>query len=284
MDKNTINLRDKAEFEIEVSNNVFWIPANSLGHTRYTDEDIKSMLLLNPSKKRQKIDNLYEAVQLYQTSKFKGVIDNVRTLEEDTVIMWVFHKNGFNSVITNEGCCAADSNWLSYILNEKYDEIGCFGFCQSDGNGHITNYIRHGEWYYFIDMMMQRHDSVKDSVIENGDIDDYNKNWAFAYIHKAYSFDDYVKYCLGKYDQPPVLFYKTKKSECLCIGNEYCWEENQKIKGYNLIQKSNKFLFYADSVEILYAENDSVYGFKNSKAVEPNWSSLSGSFMYDIQK
>jgi hypothetical protein len=274
MNKDTINLRNAAEFEIEVFPDVFWIPANMLGHTRYTEEDIKSILLLSPSEKQSKINNLYEAIQLYQASKFKGMIDNVRVLEEDTVILWVFHKTGFDSVRTNEGCCAADSNWLSYILDDNYDEIGCFCFCQSDGNGHITNYIKHNGWYYFLDMMMQRYDSVQDTVSENGDIDDYNKNYMSAYIHKAKNFDAYIKYCLEKHDNPPILFYKTKKSECVSIGNEYMWEENQAIKGWNLVQKSNKFLFYADSIEILYSENDSVYELKDSKAVEPNWSSI----------
>lgn len=274
MNKDTINLRNEANFEIEVYPNVFWIPANTLGYTRYTNEDINTMVLLSPTEKKQKINNLYEALQLYQASKFKGIIDNVRVIEEDTCIIWVFHKNGFDSVRTNEGCCAADTNWLSYILNDKYDKIGCFCFCQSDGNGHITSYIKQGEWYYFLDMMMQRYDSLQSTVVENGNIEDYNKNWIFAYIHKAKSFDDYIKYCLNKHENPPILFYKTKNPECLCIGNEYSWEENQKIKGWNLTQKSNKFLFYADSIEILYSENDSVYEFKNSKAVEPNWSSI----------
>jgi hypothetical protein len=66
MNKDTINLRDEADFEIEVFSNVYWIPANTLGHTQYTEEDIKSMLLLNPNEKN---NNLYEALQLYQISK-----------------------------------------------------------------------------------------------------------------------------------------------------------------------------------------------------------------------
>jgi hypothetical protein len=73
MNKDTINLRKKETFEIEVSPNIFWIPVNSLGHTRYTDEEIKSILVLSPNEKRQKINNLYEAIQLFQASKFKGI-------------------------------------------------------------------------------------------------------------------------------------------------------------------------------------------------------------------
>jgi len=280
MNKDTLNLRDGAIFEIEVAPNVYWIPVNVLGHTRYTDEEIKSILKLSPSEKRQEINNLYEAVQLFQASKFKGVIDNVRVLEEDTTVLWVFHKNGFDSVRTNEGCCAADSNWLSYMLNGRYDEIGCFGFCQSDGNGHITNYIKNGEWYYFIDMMMQRYDSIKSTAVENGNLDDYKNNSMSAYLHKAKSFSDYIKYYRVNNENSPIIFYRTKNSECVCIGNEYSWEENKKIKGYNLVQKSDKFLFYADSVEILFSENDSTYELKSTKAVKPHWAQIK-SFDFD---
>ena len=276
MNKNTMNLRNNAEFEIEISNNVFWIPANILGHTKYTDEDIKSILLLNPNEKKQKINNLYEAVQLYQASAFRGIIDNIRVVEEDTSNLWVFHKTGFDSVRTNEGCCAADSNWLSYILADKYDEIGCFGLCQSDGNGHITNYIKNDDWYYFLDMMMQRHDSAKGIGIENGNIDDFYKNEAFGYIYKAKSFKDYINYCLSVYPNPPILFYRTNQPECVCIGREYFWQADKEKSLYNLMQKSNKTLFFADSVDVLYAENDSIYEFRNSKAVAPNWSLIKG--------
>jgi hypothetical protein len=192
LNKDTINLRDSANFEIEVYPNVFWIPANALGYTRYTNDEVKKNLSLAPNEKRQKINNLYEAIQLFQMSKFKGIIDNVRVLEEDTTILWVFHKKGFDAVRTNEGCCAANSNWLSYMLHDRYDEIGCFGICEADGNGHIINYIKNGDWYFFIDMMMQRFDSVKDTAVENGNSDDYKNNIMPAYIYKTKSFDDFI--------------------------------------------------------------------------------------------
>ena len=274
MTKDTINLRDDADFEIEVFRNVFWIPANILGKTRYTDEDIKSIVLLDPAEKKRKINNLYEAVQLFQASRFKGIIDNVRVLEEDTAILWVFHKTGFDSIRTNEGCCAADSNWLSYILNGVYDETGCFGFRQSDGNGHLTSYIKHDGWHYFLDMMMQRHDSAQNIGIESGNIDDFYKNEAFGYIYKAKSFKDYIDYCFSVYNNPPVLFYKTTNSECLGIGTEYYWQTNDDHSLCHLMQKSEKTLFYINSVEILYSKNDVIYEFKNTKAVEPDWSSI----------
>jgi len=272
MSKDTINLRDETKFEIEVFYNIFWVSANILGHTRYTNEDMKSIVLLSPSQKQSKINNLYEAIQLYQASKFKRIIDNVRIIEEETSNIWVYHKNGFDSVRTNEGCCAASSNWLSYILNDNYDEIGCFGFCQSDGNGHITNYIRHNGWYYFLDITMQGYDSAQIGI-ENGNLDDFYVNEVFGYIFKAKCFENYIDFCLNIYSNPPILFYKTNQSECVCIGTEYIWQADNEKNLYNLLQKSNKTLFYRNSVEILYSINNNAE-FRDKTAVEPNWSKI----------
>ena len=216
------------------------------------------MLSLNPEEKRQRIGNLYEALQLYQASRFKGIIDNVRVLEEDTAILWVFHKGGYAAVRTNEGCCAADSNWLSYMLNGAYDDIGCLGYGQADGNGHITSYIRCGEWLYFIDMMMQRHDSIKPDAAETGNL------------------DEYIQHLLAKLPSPPILFYKTKASECVCIGTRYGWEPNHALSGWNLVQQSHAFLFCEGMVDILYASNDSSHALTKTTAVAPNWALLAG--------
>lgn len=37
----TANLRIKASYEIEVSEDVYWVPVNQLGGTRYTNSMIK---------------------------------------------------------------------------------------------------------------------------------------------------------------------------------------------------------------------------------------------------
>ena len=42
--KDTWNLRDSADFEIRVADDVWWVPANVLGRTRYTNEQIASIV------------------------------------------------------------------------------------------------------------------------------------------------------------------------------------------------------------------------------------------------
>lgn len=98
----TENLRINADYEIKVYDDVYLVPVRQLGGTRYTNTEIKAMLKLTPEEKRQRISTLYEAIQLYQASNFRGVFDNV------PLNGWEVHKPGYHAVRTNEGCCAAD--------------------------------------------------------------------------------------------------------------------------------------------------------------------------------
>ena len=40
-----------ADFEIPIARNVFWVPVNTLGGTRYTNNEIQQMLPLSPEEK-----------------------------------------------------------------------------------------------------------------------------------------------------------------------------------------------------------------------------------------
>lgn len=175
----TGNYDNGAYFEYNVYPGVEQIPISALGKTRYTNEEMENIARLSLEEKRSFIGNLYEAIQLFQISGFKGALDNADyfiatgrlcPLDEgaglqsgpcDTPaqIHWQMHKSPENAVLTNEGCCATDTNWLSFFLKDRYDSMGSFCFGCPDQNGHITSYILHGGVYYFIDMMMCRKDS-----------------------------------------------------------------------------------------------------------------------------
>lgn len=269
MIKDTINLRHEADFCIEVYPHVYWVPANSLGSSRYTNDDINDLLELSPEEKQKSISTLYEAIQLYQISKFNGYIDNVRVLHEDTVIMWAFHKPGYYAVKTNGGCCAADTNWLNYILKDKYQETGCFGFYQADGNGQITNYIRQGDWYYFVDMMPQRYDQVPFIGIEDGNIETYKKNLFQGYIYKSHSFDHFIEFYMKKSNPKPSVFYYAPK-DCYCTGNQYSWEQIDGLWGL-APTKPNRVIFYKNTVNILYSESNDMHRISDTVALEPDW-------------
>lgn len=151
------NYDNDACFRYEVYPGVDQIPVNALGKTRYTNEEMAGISHLAIGEKRKLIGNLYEAVQLFQVSNFRGILDNKDYYIDH--VHWQTHKSPEMSVLSNEGCCATDTNWLSYFLKDKYEFTGSFCFGHPDQNGHITTCILHCGRYYFIDMMMCRKDS-----------------------------------------------------------------------------------------------------------------------------
>lgn len=68
--KDTRNLRENADFSVKVYEGVWWVPASSLGKSRYTNNQIASIVNFSPSVKKAVIGNLYKAIQLYQISDF----------------------------------------------------------------------------------------------------------------------------------------------------------------------------------------------------------------------
>lgn len=146
-----------ASFQYEIYPGAVQVPVCSLGQTRYTNEDMADMARLPVEERRKLIGNLYEAIQLFQAAGFRGRLDN----HDEYVggVHWQTHQGPEAAVSSNEGCCATDTNWLSYFLKDRYDAIGSFCFGHADQNGHITTCIMHGGLHYFIDMMMCRRDS-----------------------------------------------------------------------------------------------------------------------------
>lgn len=159
------NYRHDASFQYEVYPGITQVPVNMLGKSRYTNEQMKKFLCLTAEEKRKRIGNLYEAIQLFQISNFEGTLDNRDYYFGD--VHWQMHTPLESAVISNKGCCATDTNWLSYFLKDKYDSIGSFCFGNPDQNGHITTCIQHCSQYYFIDMMMCRGDSQEFSDSED---------------------------------------------------------------------------------------------------------------------
>ncbi|MHC1748509.1 MAG: hypothetical protein AB9856_09025 [Cellulosilyticaceae bacterium] len=149
--KDTYNLRDRAIFEISISKDLYWVPVNLLGKTRYLNKEIQDMVNLKPEEKRNLINNVYEALQLYQASGFFEV-DDPKYIEENGYI-WEHHKPGYDAILTNCGCCATNSSWLNYLIDGKYEEIGLLAYSRPNGTGHVMNCIYHDKWYYIIDLL-----------------------------------------------------------------------------------------------------------------------------------
>ncbi len=204
--KDLMTLRYDADFEEEVYPDVYWVPARSLGDSRYSNADIFQMVDHSPEDKQAAVSTLYEALQLYQVSGFISADDNIRMGENG--IAWEHHKPGYYAVLTNSGCCATDSNWLHYILDGDYDEIGYIATSQRDGNGHVFNYILQDGWYYMIDLTHYRTDWIA-TATEDGTLDSYHRSDPIlGNIHKTRSMEAYADYIQATFIDPPGLIVK----------------------------------------------------------------------------
>ncbi len=221
MHKDTGNYFDAIEFETEVFPNVYWVPVNTLGKSRYTNEEMAAIAVLSPKDKKERIHNLYEAVQLFQASDFRGVLDNTNHwFDENT--LWQTHKGQYDAVLSNEGCCATDTNWLAYFIQDKYDSVGSFCYVNEDGNGHIITCIQQDGWFYFLDMMMCRNDCQGFLCKETGVLAELlDGEWA-GFLYKCKDPVDFCKYhmsrCRAKNRPVPFCFYIRETAQVFATG------------------------------------------------------------------
>lgn len=215
--KDLVTLRYDADYVVEVYPDVYWVPARSLGDSRYSNADIFQMVDHSPEDKQAAVSTLYEALQLYQVSGFISADDNIRMGENG--IAWEHHKPGYYAVLTNCGCCATDSNWLHYILDGDYDEIGYIATSQRDGSGHVFNYILHDGWYYMIDLTHYRTDWIA-TATEDGYLDSYHRSDPIlGNIHKTRSPEAYADYIQATFNDPPGLILKYTAADAPAVDS-----------------------------------------------------------------
>lgn len=257
-------LRHNADFAINVAPGVDWVPAAHLGITDSSNRAVHQMLTLSPEEKQAEVNTLYEALQLYQISDFRAADDNVRIPESG--INWEHHKPGYYAVLTNEGCCATDSNWLNYILRGDYEEVGYMATSQRDGSGHIFNYIKHEGFYYFIDLTHYRA-SDYNTAVESGDLGDYySTDFVLGNIHKAESPEAFAAYMVDMFGDPPGLIFLYTNEDCLAVDS--VWENGGINITYGVPKGVDVKVVYDDPGDSL------VCSFREPPKHNFNWDSL----------
>ena len=255
-------LRYDADYSIKVADGVYWVPVRSLGKSDYTNAQMQSILTDTPEEKQAEIDTLYEALQLYQIGAFSASDDNIRIGENG--IDWEYHKPGYHAVRTNQGCCATDSNWLRYILDGDYDEVGYMAISQRDGSGHIFNYIKMDGWYYFIDLTHYRTDWVA-TAVESGNLNDYySSDFVLGNLHRVRSVKDYVNYIQSAFNDPPGLIFLYTAENCLNLDS---------VRSGSTITITYEKVPGVD-VQIVYDDPDDMleYAFVHPPKTSPDWS------------
>ncbi|WP_251615539.1 hypothetical protein V1225_09365 [Emergencia sp. JLR.KK010] len=219
MTKDTVNLRENAAFYTKIYPGVYWIPVNTLGKSRLTNEDIEKLKNKSPEIKREKIKNLYELIQLLQIGGFEVVDDNI--YEQHNGLQWEKHRTGYDAVRLNQGCCASVASFGNYILEGKYEEVGLVGISSLSGNGHVVNYIMHHSCIYIIDLFAMTNKFVSEICVETGFKRDYIKtSIPTSILMKVDSFEDFANF-FSKFmylRSKEYLFFQHSSVECSQIA------------------------------------------------------------------
>lgn len=216
---NTDILRHDAHFEVKIAEDIYWVPANIIGKTRYSNLDIERMRLLSPDIKKENINNLYEALQLFQISDFVAVDDVMHISYQGE--NWEKYKSGYFSVLSNCGCCSSDANWLLYILDKKYSEVGIISLIRSTGTGHVFNYIYHEGWYYIVDLQIYEKSHKQFACVETGRLKDYLQGVALTkVIIKTSSLKRYAQYYedMNRNNDIEIILFQQRNMESAPIS------------------------------------------------------------------
>ena len=188
-----MHLRNDAEFETKIGKNIFWVPVNTLGKTRYTNDEIYQMITLSPCEKKNNIGNLYESIQLFLISKFHYQDNDTKKFINNHC--WEYFKDGISSLQDNQGSCAASSEWLKYLLKDKYECVGYIGYIKNTGEKHFFNYIFHQGSYYIYDLYPLNVEYLEFALLETGKLQDFiGAKYTTGALIKCNSLIEYADY------------------------------------------------------------------------------------------
>lgn len=190
---NTWNLRNDAEFEVLIAKDIYWIPLNTFGKTRYSNDQISKLSELPIEQQKEHISNLYEAVQFFQNIEFKILSDKPYFITLDK-LKWQYQFPPKQVCYDRKGSCCEIAIWLDHYVSSFFDETG-YILIQRPSNGHVMNYFRSGNNYYFVDLESYHQRYIDYALEETGNRRDYfaTKFFTNALI-KSSSIQNYIAY------------------------------------------------------------------------------------------
>ena len=205
----TITLRHDADFELELAEGIHWVPANVLGGTQLTNEEI----LENVGDYiwvRENVNTLYELIQYIQVSNFTFAFESPNITIDEGNLAWQHFQPAEIVIMNNTGNCAGNANLFVYALSGKYDEVGKIVWQFDIGGGHFLNYIYHDGYYYALDISKITSSWLSSSV-EDGTMTGYiDSDLVAGNIHRSTSLEEYVDYYFNTLTEygfnPPIIF------------------------------------------------------------------------------
>jgi hypothetical protein len=178
--------------------------------------DIKKLLFLPPKDKKATIENVYEAVQLFQISRYQDKIDVLVFNYKGN--NWEHHKPGYYAILCNNGCCSSTAAWLDYFIHDKYSETGYLCFTRPDGTGHVMNYIVYNNLYYIIDLTAMTFDVSQNCGKETGIKKDFiSSKYITGHCYRTHDLLRFVRFHsrIQKFHGFEFLYYKVPALPCL---------------------------------------------------------------------
>lgn len=132
-----------------VSEGVYIVAPEVVGQAYHKKQDMYQFPR-DPHYLKNQVNTVADLILYVRASFFRPHLGDVRLQEGN--ITWHFNRTGPETICANKGNCGGVSSMFTYLLHGKYEEVGFMAFTDVLG-GHVFNYIKHHEMYYFVDLL-----------------------------------------------------------------------------------------------------------------------------------
>lgn len=220
--KDTINLRENADFEVSVGKNILWVPYNLLGKSKWTNDDLREIDNLKVDEIQKCITVPYEIAQFVQVNQYKRNVDIKFVYLSGR--KWEIHRSGKAVLNNKNGCCSTYASLFNFLLSDNFSDIYNLCIVANDGWGHAMNYIKLNGYCYFFDISAQICDYIKFIPKETGNKADFaTRKILTGCCLKSITVEDFInffmKYQRFDHNKRSFVFYstKTKSIPPICI-------------------------------------------------------------------
>jgi len=193
-----------------LSEGVYFVSPEELGEQHYRKRVIYQFPR-NPYYLRENINTVTDLILYVRASFFRPRMGDLRVREGEMI--WHFNRTGPETICANKGNCGGISSMLAFVLKDNYEDVGFIAFTDQVG-GHVFNYIKHRNKYYFIDLLnylyasksMEHHSTMIYQADSLQTYADYYRKRAKKNIKIMISYSGNQVLPIGRYQQEPLMF------------------------------------------------------------------------------
>lgn len=187
-------LNFNANYNTGIFKTLSWIPICSVGRKYFDEEKCIDIANSDIRNKKEKIDNLLKAMQIFIYENFISGDDNIYINKNGRC--YEYHKDA--KIVDREGSCcgcASAATWLYEIIKEKYEDVSFLWMINQVGKGHIVNIFKYEGKIFLIDPFAFTSRYRKSLPYENGFQTELKKNRIITGIFmNMNTLDDFIEY------------------------------------------------------------------------------------------